>query len=141
MHNSFAILSANYIRPPSGREVAFSRENDGRSQRLYRISLVKEQTTCLYTRGLPPPCRLRHLSPLPPEGRIRGDSNINFQTDQTLGSHYARLLLSREMLMAPSCKRSRLSSDLPVPIATQDTASLATRVLIPVTCSTSWSKP
>ena len=56
-------------------------------------------------------------------------------------SRYARLLLSLEMLMAPSCKRSRLSRDLPVPIATQDTASFATLVLIPVTCVTSWSKP
>ena len=54
---------------------------------------------------------------------------------------YTRLLLSREILISPSGKRSRLSSDLPVPIATHETASFATRVLIPVTCSTSLSKP
>ena len=36
---------------------------------------------------------------------------------------------------------SRLSSDFPVPSATQDTASGATRVLIPVARVTSWSKP
>ena len=65
------------------------------------------------------------------------DQNFSNGVTKILSSRYARLLLSRELLTVSSCKRSRLSRDLPVPIATHDTASFATLVLIPVTCVTS----
>ena len=92
---------------------------------------IKKKST-EYGGATPPPCKL--LKKLA--------QNFSHGVHKTFElSRYARLLLSLEMLIAPSCKRSRLSRDLPVPIATQDTASFATLVLIPVTCVTSWSKP
>ena len=45
----------------------------------------------------------------------------------------SRTFRSLERLMVPSWNISRWSSDFPVPMATQETASAATRVLMPVT--------
>ena len=128
-----------FCLPPGGM-VANVASDKGRKEPATLSHITRHKTSAILSYTRAPTTAI--AVPLPPGGRLFGQMQCSLvKTNQIVISRHARLLLSLEMLMAPSCNRSRLSRDLPVPIATQDTASLATLVLIPVTCSTSWSKP